>query len=134
VLSGTIEISKEDYVSQTVDITIVVEMEEGPIPGFPTFYSLIILIAAVVVVGSLLTYRGIQKARIPTFIKKARKMKGSIKSRKDISESVLYPSKEEFIAEDLGERWEDLGLSLSDVLGIGMKRGKKGSKKEGGAK
>ena len=134
VLTGTIEISKEDYVSQTIDVTIVVEMEEGPIPGFPTFYSLIILIGAVVVVGSLLTYRGIQKARIPTFIKKARKMKGSIKSRKDISESVLYPSKKEFIAEDLGERWEDLGLSLSDVLGIGMKKGKKDVKKEGGVK
>ncbi|MHA1280485.1 MAG: hypothetical protein ACTSQ8_25250, partial [Candidatus Helarchaeota archaeon] len=83
----------------------------------------------------LVTYRQIQRARIPTFIKKTRAMKSTIKSRKSISESLLYPSKESYIVKQLGDRWETLGLSLEDILGIEPKKGKKSlekSKNEGG--
>jgi hypothetical protein len=63
-------------------------------------------------------------------------MKGTIKSRKTISESLLYPSKEAFIVKQLGDKWETLGLSLEDILGIETKKGKKlkeESRTEGGA-
>ncbi|MFO8018923.1 MAG: DUF2341 domain-containing protein [Promethearchaeia archaeon] len=133
-LQGNITISKENYIDQNIQISIVVGMEEGPIPGIPTLYFLMLVGAIVAVAGSLVVYRGIQRARIPTFVKKARKMKSSIKSRKDIPESVLYPSKEELMIEKLGNRWERLGISLSDILGTEMEKGKKISKDKGGAK
>ncbi|MGV9197945.1 MAG: hypothetical protein ACOC4M_03820 [Promethearchaeia archaeon] len=133
-LTGNINITKENYIEESIQISIVIGMVEGPIPGIPTFYFLMVVGALVAVVGSLVVYRGIQKARIPTFIKKTDKMKKAIKSRKEISESVLYPSKDEFIVKELDERWEKLGLSLSDVLGVERKRGKEISKDKGGAK
>jgi len=128
-----ITIEKENYEDKTVEITIVVGMTE--IFGFPMFYFLMILIGIIAIVGSLVTYRQIQRARIPTFVKKAREMKSTIKSRKSISESLLYPSKESYIVKQLGDKWESLGLSLEDILGIEPKKGKKSlekSKNEGG--
>ena len=125
---------KENYEDQTVEITIVVGMTEI-FPGFPMFYFLLLVIGIVAVVGSLVTYRQIQRARIPTFVKKTRAMKSTIKSRKSISQSLLYPSKESYIVKQLGDKWETLGLSLEDILGIEPKKGKKSlekSKNEGG--
>ena len=52
-------------------------------------------------------------------------MKSNIKGRKSISDSLLYPSKEEYIIKRLGDKWEMLGLSLEDILGIGSKKRKK---------
>jgi len=104
-------------------------------PGFPMFYFLLIIIGIVAVVGSLVSYRQIQRARIPTFIKKTRSMKSTIKSRKSISESLLYPSKESYIVKQLGDKWETIGLSLENILGIEPKKGKKSLEKsnnEGG--
>jgi hypothetical protein len=89
------------------------------------FYFLMIVGAAVAVVVSLGAYRTIQKARIPTFVKKVREMSKNIKGRKSISDSLLYPSKEEYIVKELGDKWDMLGLSLEDILGIERKKGKK---------
>jgi frataxin-like iron-binding protein CyaY len=120
----SITIEKENYESQTIEITIVVGMTEI-FPGFPMFYFLLLVIGIVAIVGSLVTYRQIQRARIPTFVKKAREMKSTIKSRKSISESLLYPSKESYIVKQLGDKWETLGLSLEEILGFDTKKKKK---------
>ncbi|KKN19730.1 hypothetical protein LCGC14_0942720, partial [marine sediment metagenome] len=52
------------------------------------------------------------------FVKKVRKMKKEIKGKKTISESLLYPSKEEFIVKKFGDKWGKLGLSIEEILGI----------------
>jgi len=124
VFPGEITITKEDFVSQSISITIVVDMSEI-FPGFPMFYFLMIVGATIAVVGSLIAYRMIQQAKIPTFVKKAREMSKHIKGRKSISDSLLYPSKDEFTAKKLGDRWEVLGLSLDEILGIDAKKKKK---------
>jgi len=120
--TATITINREDFSSASIPITIVVNMHETF--GFPTFYLLMIVGAIVAVTASLAIYRTVQQARIPTFVKKARKMKKDIKSKKTISESLLYPSKEEYLVKQLGDRWDMLGLSLSKVLGIESKKKK----------
>jgi len=124
ILSGTIEISKEDFVTENIPITLVIGMTEI-FPGFPMFYFLMIVGSIIAVVGSLVAYRQIQRARIPTFVKKVREMSKNIKGRKSISDSILYPSKNEFIVKKLGDKWEVLGLSLEEILGIETKKGKK---------
>ena len=124
VISGKISITKEDFVSQSISMTIVVGMPEI-FPGFPMFYFLMILGAIIAVVGSLVAYRTIQQARIPTFVKKVREMSKNIKGRKSISDSLLYPSKEEYLVKILGDKWEMLGLSLEEILGVDAKKKKK---------
>ena len=52
-------------------------------------------------------------------------MSKNIKGRKSISDSLLYPSKNEFIAKKLGDKWDMLGLSLNDILGLDSKKKKK---------
>ncbi|MFX1499652.1 MAG: LamG-like jellyroll fold domain-containing protein [Promethearchaeota archaeon] len=121
VFSGDINISKEDYVSTSIPITIVIEMTEI-FPGFPMFYFVMIVGSAIAVVGSLTTYRIVQQRRIPTFVKKARSMKKSIKGNKTISDSLLYPSKDEVIVQKLGNKWNSIGLSLEDIMGVKEKK------------
>jgi hypothetical protein len=121
--TATLTIEKQNFETRTEIITIVVNMHTTF--GFPTFYLLMIVGAVVAVVASLTIYRTVQQARIPTFVKKARKMKKEIKSKKSISDSLLYPSKEEFLVKQLGDRWDMLGLSLNKVLGLEGKKKKK---------
>ena len=123
-IGAKITVDNEYYYSREIDLTITIGLVEI-FPGFPMFWFLMIIGAAVAVVGSLVAYRTIQKARIPTFVKKAREMSKNIKGRKSISDSLLYPSKEEYIVKELGDKWEMLGLSLDDILGIERKKGKK---------
>ncbi len=122
-LTGTIKISKANYTTEEVDITIVVEMEEV-VEGVPTFYFLMIVSAIAAIVGSLATYKFIQIARIPTFVKKARKIKKAIKANDEISESLMYPSKEEFMVKALESNYNILGVSLADQLGVKIKKKK----------
>ena len=122
-LTGEITVELDNYEIAPRSITIVVEMTEI-FPGFPLFYFLLIIGAVVAIAGSLTAYRMIQRARIPTFVKKARQMKSSIKSKKAISDSLLYPSKEELIIQKLGDKWDQLGLSLKDIYGIEGKKKK----------
>ncbi|TES95050.1 MAG: hypothetical protein E3J90_10430 [Promethearchaeota archaeon] len=124
ILTGDIEISKEDFETETISITIVIGMTEI-FPGFPMFWFIMIVGAIIAVAGSLIAYRTILRARIPTFVKKVREMSKNIKGRKSISDSLLYPSKDQFIVKKLGDRWEALGLSLDEILGLDVKRKKK---------
>jgi len=123
-IRGTITITLANYESEEIDLTINVGMVEI-FPGFPMFYFIIIVVGVVAVVGSLVGYRVIQQAKIPKFVKKARAMKKEIKGRKSISESLLYPSKDEFIVKKFGDKWNMLGLSLESILGIEAKKRKK---------
>ncbi|MFX0047087.1 MAG: LamG-like jellyroll fold domain-containing protein [Candidatus Hermodarchaeota archaeon] len=122
-LSGQITINLDHYESKFIDVIIHVGMVEI-FPGFPMFYFLMILSVAVAVVVSLIAYRQIQSAKIPTFVKKARAMSKDIKGRKLISDSLLYPSKEEYIIKKLGDKWESLDLSLEEILGHRTKKTK----------
>ncbi len=119
--TGEITIEKENYETETIDITIVVNMEEI-YPGIPTFYFILGSIAIVGVVGSLVTSKVIRSARIPKYVKKVRAIKKTINSRKSLSESLMYPSKLEAIKEMFGENWEAIGASIEDSLQI--KKGK----------
>ena len=94
-------------------------------PGFPLFYFIMIVGSIAAIVGSLVAYRVIQVSRIPTFVKKVRKMKKEIKGKKSIGEALLYPSKDEYIVKQLGDKWDMLGLSLQKILGIEGKKMKK---------
>ena len=119
-LSGLITIEKDNYDVDPLSITIVVGMTE--IFGFPLFYFILIVGGVAAIAGSFVAYRLIQQARIPTFVKKARKMKSVIKSKKSISESLTYPSKEDYLVKNLGDRWDLVGLSLEDTLGTEEKK------------
>ena len=121
---GTISILLANYESEEIDLTINVGMVEI-FPGFPMFYFLMLVIGVAAVVGSLVGYRVIQQAKIPKFVKKASAMKKEIKGRKSISESLLYPSKEEYIVKKFGDKWNMLGLSLENILGLEDKKRKK---------
>lgn len=121
--TATLTIEKQYFSTKEESITIVVKMQE--IFGIPTFYFLMIVGAVVAVVGSLAAYRIILQRRIPTFVKKAKQMKKNIKGKKAISDSLLYPSKEEYIVKKLGDKWEDIGLSLGDIMGVKGKKKKK---------
>jgi len=116
-LTGQITIEKEYYETVTILFTTTIGMTEI-FPGVPMFYFLMILGSVLAIVGSLVAYRVIQQKRIPTFVKKARSMKKNIKGKKTISDSLLYPSKEQFIVKKFGDKWAKLGLSLGEILGI----------------
>jgi len=133
-LTGTIKISKSNYTTEEVDIAIVVEMEEVT-EGVPTFYFIMVVAAIAAIVGSLGAYRYIQISRIPTFVKKARKVKKAVKLGDKISEDLLYPSKEEYMVKTLDDKYKALGLSFNDLLGL-KRKGKSDDtlKKNGGVK
>ncbi len=120
-LTGEITIEKDDFEDEVEDITLVITMEEI-FPGVPTFYFILITTAIVGTVGSLVSYRVIQQARIPHFVKKVRKVKGAIKTRKKIPD-ISITSKEKMIKKLFGDEWSEYGLSLDDALGI-VKKGK----------
>ncbi len=132
-ITGTIKISKANYTSEDTDITIVIEMEELVIiPGLdsqegvsmPTFYLLILLIAIIAVVGSLATYKYIQLAKIPKYVKKIRSMKAAIKKSKMIPETLSITNKEGYLVNMVSEKWGLLGLSIKDIFEIPVKKRK----------
>lgn len=123
LVQATIIIYKADYSQTTKPFTIEVRITEI-FPGFPMFYFLMIVGVIVAVIGALVVSRQIRRARIPTFVKKSREMGKNIKGRKLISDSLLYPSKEEYIIKKLGDKWETLDLSLEEILGLGAKKKK----------
>ncbi|MBD3253843.1 MAG: hypothetical protein GF383_02065 [Candidatus Lokiarchaeota archaeon] len=138
-LTGEIEITIANYTTETLDITIVIEMEEIT-EGVPTFYFIMIVAAIVAVVGSLVAYRVVQVMRIPKFVKKTRSMKKAIKGSKTIPDSASTETKEQIIAEEFRNDWDYLGLSLHKKLGIEIKKpkrlpetGKTGKIEKGGA-
>ncbi len=114
---GTLIIEKANFTSETSDFTVVVQMTEI-FSGMPMFYFILILAATIGIAGSLITYRVIQQARIPKFVKKIRKVKGSIKSKKAITESHLTKTKDQMMVKLYGDDWKELELSLEKSLGI----------------
>jgi len=122
--TGIINITKEDYISEEFAITVVVQMEEI-FPGMPTFYFLIIIFAIVASIGSIAAYRVYKHATIPLFVKRTKAMRKAIKGSQSISDSLIYPIKEIFIGEIVRDKWNKLGLSLGDILGIEIKKSKK---------
>ena len=135
---GKIYIEAANFTKQEITITITVEMEEI-FPGMPAFYFILITASVIGVVGSLVSYRVIQQARIPKHVKKIRKIKGYIKSKKKISETISIPTKEEMITKLFGNDWRELGLSIDEALGIQDLKTKKSPikdkiSKEGGEK
>ncbi|MFW9828558.1 MAG: hypothetical protein ACFFEY_13285, partial [Candidatus Thorarchaeota archaeon] len=116
-LTGTINITKEDYISQEFEIIIVVEMEQI-FPGIPTFYFLLVLSITLALVGSIAGYGVYRYIKIPTFVRKVREMKKTIKKGKKVSESLMYSNKEAFIVEKVNNYWKTLGLSLAEILNI----------------
>jgi len=137
-LTGIIKVSKANYTSEEIDITIVVEMEEieviPDVLSLQLFYFLLLIAAIGSVVGSLATYKYIQITKIPQFVKKARLMKKAIKAGNEVSDSSLTYSKKELIMKQFKNEWEELGISLGEVLGIKPKKDKVLSNVEGGAK
>jgi hypothetical protein len=137
-LVGKITIKMDNFTSQEIPITVVVKMEEI-FPGMPTFYFILITASIIGVVGSVVGYRVIQQARIPKHVKKIRKIKGYIKSKKKIPATFSIPTKEEMTVKLFGDDWRGLGLSINEVLGIEDLKTQKSSikdkmRKEGGDK
>ncbi|MBD3196102.1 MAG: hypothetical protein GF317_13675 [Candidatus Lokiarchaeota archaeon] len=118
-----IQVVKSNYTAKNIQFTLRLNMVEIW-PGMPMFYFLMLVIGIGAVVGSLATYRYVQLARIPEFVKRARKMKKEIQGRKSISDSNLYPPKEQFIVDALNDKWEILELDLSEILGVKEKGAK----------
>ncbi|MFX1274702.1 MAG: LamG-like jellyroll fold domain-containing protein [Promethearchaeota archaeon] len=123
--NATIRISRENYTTIEDRITIHVALTEI-FPGMPLIFFLFIIAAAIIVVASVVTYRVIQVRRIPKFIKKSKNLIKAISSESNISDSLMYPSKEAFIAKKFADNWKIHDLSLSEIMGIGKgKRSKK---------
>ncbi|MFX1391226.1 MAG: hypothetical protein ACFE9Z_14265 [Promethearchaeota archaeon] len=114
---GRLYIIASNFTQQEITITITIKMDEI-FPGMPTFYFIIITAAIVGIVGSVVAYRVIQQARIPKHVKKIRKVKSLIKSKKAISEIISVPTKEQMMNKLFGNDWKEIGLSLEDTLGI----------------
>jgi hypothetical protein len=123
-LSGEITIRRNNYKTEYIPITIQIKMEEI-FPNVPTFYFILILASVLGIVGSAVAYRVIQQARIPKHVKKIRKIKGIIKSKKKIAESFVIPTKEQMMAKLFGDEWKEIGLSIEDTLGIKDLKSKK---------
>ncbi|MFX0006851.1 MAG: hypothetical protein ACFFAV_09000 [Candidatus Hermodarchaeota archaeon] len=114
---GKIYIEAANFTNQEFTITITVKMQEIW-PGMPTFYFILITSAIAAVVGSVVGYRVITRARIPQHVKKIRKIKGLIKSKKMIAESFTVPTKEQMMVKLFGDEWKEIGLSIEEALGI----------------
>ncbi len=121
ILTGAINISKEDYISESIPITIVVGMEQI-LPGIPLFYFILVVGAFAISISGIVGYKVIQYSRIPEFTKKVNKMRKAIKSDKTISETLATETKMEYMLESLGDRWGKLGISLEEILGIKVKK------------
>ena len=128
-LSGEITIQRTNYKTVYIPITIQINMEEI-FPNVPTFYFILITAAVLGVVGSIVAYRVIQQARIPKHVKKIRKVKSLIKSKKKIADIPSIPSKNEMIAKIFGEDWKRIGLEIGDSLGLKDIKAKKLSLKQ----
>jgi hypothetical protein len=102
----------------------------GLFSEFFTIFFWVITGIALAFISSFIIYQLNQRQKIPTFIRRVKKMKKEIKRKNPISESVLYPMRKEYIVKKLGYKWKILGLSLEPVLGIESIQGKKTSKEK----
>jgi len=117
-----IKMVKTNYTTQEVILSLDIGLPVDPFLGIPYLYWLLIGTTIAVVVGIYGTTKYIKYRRIPEFTKKLNKVKKAIKSKKTISESLATETKMEYMLNSLGARWDKLGISLEDLLGI---KGKK---------
>ncbi|MFX1590779.1 MAG: hypothetical protein ACFFC1_21810, partial [Promethearchaeota archaeon] len=115
--TGQIIIQKDNFTTQELNIIFNIKMQEI-FPGMPTFYFILLIASISGVIIAVVSYRVIQQARIPKFVKKIKKVKGYIKTKKPVKESISVPSKEKMLLKLFGEDWKEIGLSLEDVLGV----------------
>jgi hypothetical protein len=133
-LSGDLTITLANYTSQIKSVTIVIKMDEI-FPGFPMFYFIVI----VGIVGSLViglgTYKYVQQARIPEFIKKCDATSKVMAKKKSLNASVPFvTTKRQFLIDELGDNWSSLGLNVENALDESIKKeGTKYSDSEEGA-
>ncbi|KKM80520.1 hypothetical protein LCGC14_1339030, partial [marine sediment metagenome] len=118
---ASVYIEKTNFTTESFSITAVVAIEEI-FPGIPTFYFLLVLFTIITFTGIVASYKLYKYTTIPTFVKKVRSMKKSIEGKKEISESNLYRDKEVFIGEILKNKWDKLGLSIGEILGIEIEK------------
>ncbi|MFX0034712.1 MAG: hypothetical protein ACFE9I_03610 [Candidatus Hermodarchaeota archaeon] len=97
---------------------------------FFTIFFFVITGITIAVGSSLVIYHLNQRQKIPTFIRRIKKIKKAIRRKYPISESILYPMRMEYIVNKLGNKWKILGLSLESILGIEGIKGKKTSKEK----
>jgi len=120
IYSAKIIIQKDNFTSQEIPITITIKMEEI-FPGMPTFYFILIIGSVIGILASVGIYRGVQQARIPKHVKRIRKLKKIIKSKKSISE-ITAPSKHKMLVKLFGNEWKAIGLSMEDSLNLPVKK------------
>ncbi len=119
----TLHISRDNFTVISTSIPLSIGMVEIW-PGMPLFWFLMIVISVSAVAGSLGLYRYIQIRNIPKFVKKNKALRKAISNKSKISDNILYPTKTEAAVKLLGNKWDDIGLSLGDILGIQEKKGK----------
>lgn len=125
IYSAKITIQKDNFTTQEIPISITIKMEEI-FPGMPTFYFILIISSIVAVMASAGIYRGVQQARIPKHVKRIRKIKKAIKSKKGITE-ISIPSKQKIFIKLFGNDWKAIGLSVEDSLNMKEYKLKKNS-------
>ena len=114
---GTLHIEADNYEPISTSITFKVKMNEIA-EGLPTFYLLLAIGAAVIVVATVSGYRYVQYARIPAFVKLINKVRKEIDKMKEISADRVTSSVKEEIVEKFSDRWQILDLDLSAILGV----------------
>lgn len=121
-LSGELTITLENYTTQTKSVTIVVKMDEI-FEGFPMFYFIVI----VGIIGSLViglgTYKYVQQARIPEFIKKCDATSKVIAKKKSLNASTPFVTpKRKFLIDELFDGWNAIGLNVENALEGSLKK------------
>mgnify|MGYP006282497297 CR=1 FL=1 len=125
VLTGKIEISKENYETTSKDIRITVAMQEI-FDGVPLFYFIIVAGALTIIIVSMISYRAIQLARIPEFVKKCNATTKAIEKGKSIDPDVpITTPKSDYLISQLGEDWQYFGLNFADSLPGSLAKGEK---------
>ena len=86
--------------------------------GFPTFYLLLGGVGLVILVGSLVGYKLVQRSRIPAFVKMVDKVITDISGKKPMSDEDISVSEEGEIIEKFDENWKLIDLNLNEILGL----------------
>ena len=94
----------------------------------PEDLTLLIILATTIPIltafGSLLAYRQFRIIKTPTFVKKARAIKGVIKKSHVMPVTYVYPYRNEAFVKKYKKTWDKLGISLEEVTGLEYKEKK----------
>jgi hypothetical protein len=115
-LDGQLIIERENFRTETRTISINIKMEEFA-PGVPKFYVYIGVALFTILFGTMGTYKAIQNARIPAFVKVIDKMNKMMASKKKLGDANWAPTKVGEIVERFDKDWKLLDLNLATILG-----------------